>query len=142
MGTLANGILWVSTFEIPGARILSSGGSLRWVGTNPFMFSPMQKSDARQKGRQEAWNKRSRGNAEEEREACSYKWQSLPEGEPDLPTSEREKTEQATRISFELQTSKEPLLIYFWVPHGVLLCSAEILSCFPLYIYSIKIKHL
>lgn len=41
-----------------------------------------------------AGNKRNRGKeAEEEREACSYKWQSQPERESELLTSEGEKTE-------------------------------------------------
>lgn len=62
-------------------------------------------------------------------------------GRTRVATSEREKTEQVTRIAFEFQTSKEPFLIQFWVPHGVLLCSAEMLSCLPLYIYNIKIEY-
>lgn len=44
---------------------------------------------------------------------------SQPEGEPELPASEGKMPEQVTRIVLEFQTSKESLLIYFWVPHRV-----------------------
>lgn len=107
MDTWATGILWISTYEIPGIRILSVGGSLHWAATNPFMFSPMQKSDAKEKGRGR-W-----GGREQEKQ-----WKRNIGGQRSLFLQMRESTRGRTRVAYfwgrEDWAGQEDC---FWIPN-------------------------